>query len=42
MEIITLKEALEMSKLLYSYLYEHKIEYCFSSQSKSERKSENV
>ncbi|MCX8580118.1 hypothetical protein J3U18_00220 [Gilliamella sp. B3482] len=38
MEIITLKEASKISKLSYTYLFERKLEYGFSYQSKSEKK----
>lgn len=39
MEIITLKEASRISKLSYTYLYERKLEYGFSCQSKSENRA---
>ena len=39
MEIITLKEASKISKLSYTYLYERKLEYGFSCQSKSENRA---
>ena len=38
MEIITLKEASKISKLSYTYLFERKLEYGFSYQSKSKKK----
>lgn len=38
MEIITLKEASKIYKISYTYLFERKLEYGFSYQSKSEKK----